>query len=50
MLRTASAEAWQKKTWQENANSSATETVTGVNKVANERYLPYLKLYEKSSI
>ena len=33
-----------KKTLQGNANCSATKTVIGVTKGANERYLPYLQL------
>ena len=45
MLRTSSAEVWQKK-MQGNANFSAPKTVIGVTKVANERYLPYLQLLE----
>ena len=47
MLRTFSVIAWQKKTLQENANCSAPKTVIGVTKVANERYLLYLKKFGK---
>ena len=49
MLRTSSAEVRQKKT-QGNANCSPPKTFTGVNKVANERYLPYLQFCGKASM
>ena len=39
-----------KKTWQGNANCSASKTGIGVTKVANERYLPYLQLCGKAFI
>ena len=40
MRRTSSAEVWQMG----NANCSAPKTVIWVTMVANEKYLPYLKL------
>ena len=48
MLRTSSAEVRRKKTLQGNTNCSAPNTVTGVSKVTNERYLPYLQLCRKA--
>ena len=47
MFQTSSAEVWQKITLQGNANYSALKT--GIE-VVNERYLPYLQLYEKALI
>ena len=38
----------EKKTLQGNTNCWSPKTVTGVSKVANERYLPYLQLFEKA--
>ena len=37
-----------KKKFQGNANCSAPKTVIGLTNVANERYLPYLQLWEKA--
>ena len=48
MLRTSSAEVRLKKKMQGKTNCSALNTVTGVSKVANKKYLPYLQLCGKA--
>ena len=52
MLKTSSAEVWKKikKKCQGNENCSAPTTVIGLTKVANERYLPNLKLCGKACL